>query len=118
MYLLIHKTTKTIEDVQPQPFPVTDDFEWVEKNVDRESVIKKLYDKKTDEITEPVRVERPPEISNRELLAKIEALEQKADSKEVLGVSDPNQSTSVWIPVGAVLISIVIIFITVFKKRV
>lgn len=118
MYLLVHKTTKLIEDVQSQPFPVTEDFEWVESNVEREEVIKKLYDKKTGEITEPVRVERPPEISNRELLAKIEALEQKADSKEVLGVSEVENQTSVWFPVGMVLVSIIIIFIAVFRKRV
>lgn len=99
MYILYYKPTGVIEDIVAQPFPVTEDFEFIEDAKVKPGDIKKLYNTETKEITErPPQLQRPSELSNAVIAQKLEELEGKIDMKAEprLGVAEP-QPTFNWL---------------------
>lgn len=109
MYSLINKNTGVIEDITAQPFPVTDDFEWVEDTKIKSSDVKKLYNKETKEITEqPAKPERPQELSNQDIAQKLVELEGKLSKEPILGVGEIQAQDQGFNPLYLLLIPVVV----------
>lgn len=117
-YILWNKQTNVIEDISTQPFPVTDDFEWIKETKVTQADVKKIYNKQTKQITErPPQPQRPSELSNVAIVQKLEELEGKIDAKEPsLGIVQKTQDYGGWVFSGFLIILIIIFAFTRRKK--